>query len=143
MNHYKIVVVACLSSFLWACSTKPISTTPTTESTTPTTESTTPIIKPTESINNTVKRSAAVDSLLSLAEQQESNANLQGATRTLERAIRISPRNPEVYLRLAELNYRQGKNAQAESFAEKALSFNPNNALSEQAELLLEKIASD
>lgn len=145
MHHYKIVVVACLSSFLWACSTKPFVTTPATESTTPTTESTTPspISKPTDGINNTVKGSAAVDSLLSLAEQQESNGNLQGATRTLERAIRISPRNPEIYLRLAELNYRQGKNAQAESFAEKALSLNPNNALSEQAELLLEKLASE
>lgn len=138
MNHYKIAVVVCLSSFLWACSTKPV-TSPTTQPTTPSSPS-----NPTTSgTDNTVKGSSALRSLLNLAEQQESNGNLQGATATLERAIRISPRNPEIYLRLAELNYRQGKKAQAESFAEKALSLNPNNALTEQAEILLEKLASE
>ncbi len=133
MNHYKIAVV-CLSSFLWACSTKPFTTTPTA----PTTPS--PVSNPADGIDNTVKGSAALDSLFSLAEQQESNGNLRGATGILERAIRISPRNPEIYLRLAELNYRQGKNAQAQSFAEKALSLNPNKALMDQAELLLKKL---
>lgn len=136
MNHYKIAVV-CLSSFLWACSTKPI-TSPTTTPTTPSSVST-----PTDGIDKTVKGSAALDSLFSLAEQQESKGNLRGATGILERAIRISPRNPEIYLRLAGLNYRQGKNAQAQSFAEKALSLNPNKAFTEQAELLLEKVASE
>jgi len=139
MNHYKIVVVACLSSFLWACSTQPVVKKPVTS---PTTSPTTPSSS-SNSTDNTVKGNSALSSLLNLAEQQESNGNLQGATRTLERAIRISPRNPEIYLRLAELNYRQGKNAQAESFAEKALSLNPNNTLTEQAEILLEKLASE
>ncbi|MDN2662683.1 tetratricopeptide repeat protein [Psychromonas sp. 14N.309.X.WAT.B.A12] len=134
MNHYKIAVV-CLSSFLWACSTKPTVTAPVTDPTTPSSINTS-----TGKSDNTVNRSSALNSLLSLAEQQESQGNLQGATRTLERAIRISPRTPEVYLKLAELNYRQGKNAQAESFAEKALSFNPNDMITEQAELLLEKL---
>jgi cytochrome c-type biogenesis protein CcmH/NrfG len=146
MNHYKIAVVVCLSSFLWACSTQPVVTKPdTTPVTTPKTQPTTPSSTsyPTSGADNTVKGSSALSSLLNLAEQQESNGNLQGATATLERAIRISPRNPEIYLRLAELNYRQGKKAQAESFAEKALSLNPNNALTDQAELLLEKLASE
>jgi len=133
MNYYKIVVV-CLSSFLWACSTKPI-TSPATQPTTPSSIST-----PSDGIDNAVKGSAALDSLFSLAEQQESKGNLRGATGILERAIRISPRNPEIYLRLAELNYRQGKNAQAHSFAEKALSLNPNKTLTDQAELLLKKL---
>tara|TARA_R110001592_G_scaffold102759_2_gene289858 strand:- start:1831 stop:2241 length:411 start_codon:yes stop_codon:yes gene_type:complete len=135
MNQYKIVVVACLSSFLWACSTKPVVTTPTTQPTTPSSTN-----NPTGGIDNTVKGSSALSSLLSLAEQQENNGNLQGATGTLERAVRISPRNPEIYLRLAELNYRQGKNAQAQSFAEKTLSLNANKALTKQAELLLESL---
>ena len=136
MNHYKIITIVCCSCFLFACSIKPVDTT--TEPTTPGSIST-----PTDTTNNTVKGSAALNSLLSLAEQQESNGNLRAATGTLERAVRISPRNPEAYLRLAELNYRQGKSAQAESFAEKALSLNPNNTLTEQAELLLEKLASE
>ena len=142
MNHYKIVTVVCLSSFLWACSTKPVTTTP---GSAPVTDPTTPssISNPTDGAENTVKGSSALNSLLSLAERQESEGNLRGAKGTLGRAIRISPRNPEAYLRLAELNYRDGKNAQAQSFAEKALSLNPNKALTEQAELLLEKVASE
>jgi len=132
MNHYKIAIV-CLSSFLWACSTQP--TAPVTD---PATSSTINTSK--NSTDNSVKRSSALSSLLSLSEQQENSGNLQGATRSLERAIRISPRNPEVYLRLAELNERQGKTAQAQSFAEKALSLNPNSALTDQAEALLEKL---
>jgi len=142
MNHYKIVTVVCLSSFLWACSTKPLTTTP---ATAPVTDPTTPssISTPSEGTDNTVKGSSALNSLLSLAERQENDGNLRGAKSTLGRAIRISPRNPETYLRLAELNYREGKNAQAQSFAEKALSLNPNNALTDQAELLLEKLASE
>jgi len=138
MNYYKIVVVTCLSSFLWACSTKPNVTAPVIEATKPS-----PIAKPTGSTDNTVKTSSALNSLLNLAKQQESNGNLQAATATLERAARISPRNPEVYLQLAELNYRQGKNAQAQSFAEKALSLDAGNTITEQAEILLDKIASE
>jgi Tfp pilus assembly protein PilF len=137
MNHYKIAVV-CLSSFLWACSTQPTANAPVTDPTTSGTNSTS-----TGSTENTVKGSSALNSLLSLAAQQEKDGNLQGATSTLGRAIRISPRNPDIYLQLAELNYRQGKNAQAQSFAEKALSFNPNDAITEQAESLLEKLESE
>ena len=137
MNYYKIAIIAGLSCFLVACSTKPITTAP--ETTEPTTPSS--IINPTGGIDNTVKGNSALGSLLTLAELQENKGNLQGATRLLERAIRISPRNPEIYLRLAELSYRQGKNGQAQSFAEKALSLNPNQALTQQAELLLENIS--
>lgn len=139
MKYYKIVTVVCLSSFLWACSTKPVTTTP---STAPVTDPTTPssTSNPTGGIDNTVKGKSALNSLLNLAEQQESNGNLRGARGTLGRAIRISPRNPEIYLRLAELSYREGKNAQAQSFAEKALSLNPNKALTGQAESLLENL---
>ncbi|TEW48295.1 tetratricopeptide repeat protein [Psychromonas algicola] len=137
MNYYKIAIVAGLSCFLVACSTKPITTAP--EKTEPTAPSS--ILNPTDGIDNTVKGNSALGSLLTLAELQENKGNLQGATRLLERAIRISPRNPEIYLRLAELSYRQGKNGQAQSFAEKALSLNPNQSLTQQAELLLEKIS--
>lgn len=137
MNYYKIAIVAGLSCFLVACSTKPITTAP--EKTEPTTPSS--IINPTGGIDNTVKGNSALGSLLTLAELQENKGNLQGATRLLERAIRISPRNPEIYLRLAELSYRQGKNGQAQSFAEKALSLNPNQVLTQQAELLLDNIS--
>lgn len=137
MNYYKIAIVAGLSCFLVACSTKPITTAP--EKTEPTAPSS--ILNPTGGIDNTVKGNSALGSLLTLAELQENKGNLQGATRLLERAIRISPRNPEIYLRLAELSYRQGKNGQAQSFAEKALSLNPNQVLTQQAELLLDNIS--
>lgn len=136
MNNYKKITIACCSCFLFACSVQPVDTTPT-ESTTPSTISD---ATETDTTNNTVKGNSALNSLLSLAEQQENSGNLQAATGALERAVRISPRYPETYLRLAELNYRQGKTAQAQSFAEKALSLNPNQALTEQAESLLQKL---
>lgn len=135
MNHYNTVTFAFLSCFLVACSTQTIVTSPA-ESTTPKVPSS--ILNPTGGVDNSVKGSSALGALLSLAEQQESKGNVQGATRILERAIRISPRNPEIYLRLAELSYRQGKYVQAQSFAEKTLSLNPSQALAEQAEVLLQ-----
>ena len=138
MNQYKKIVVCCLSCFLVACSVKP-DVTPIDDAVIVPSS----IVNPTGGIDKSVKGNSALGSLLGIAQQQESKGNLQGAAVILERAIRIAPRNPETYLRLAELNYRQGKYGQAQSFAEKSLSLNANQRLTEQAEQLLEKISNE
>ncbi len=50
------------------------------------------------------------------------------AASTLERALRIAPDNPMLWLRLAEVNEQQGNKAQAASMARKAMRLAPNDA---------------
>lgn len=50
------------------------------------------------------------------------------AASTLERALRIAPDNPMLWLRLAEVNEQQGNKAQAASMAKKAIGLAPGDA---------------
>lgn len=90
--------------------------------------------------NETSSASSAVVSLLQRAQQQQENGNVVGAVSSLERAIRISPRYPESYYRLAEIYYKQGKNNQARSLAEKALSLGASGELQTKSQSLINKI---
>lgn len=61
--------------------------------------------------------------LLTTAQQQQGNGDLNGAAASLERAQRIAPREPQVLYRLAEVRLAQGDAAQAEQFARRALTY--------------------
>lgn len=61
--------------------------------------------------------------LLTAAQQQQGNGDLNGAASSLERAQRIAPREPQVLYRLAEVRLAQGDAAQAEQFARRGLSY--------------------
>tara|TARA_R110002124_G_scaffold73305_2_gene196809 strand:- start:581 stop:1255 length:675 start_codon:yes stop_codon:yes gene_type:complete len=61
--------------------------------------------------------------LLTTARQQESNGDLNGANASLERAMRIAPREPQVLYRLAQVRLGQGDAAQAEQLARRGLSY--------------------
>lgn len=61
--------------------------------------------------------------LLTTARQQESNGDLNGANASLERAMRIAPREPQVLYRLAQVRLGQGDAAQAEQLAQRGLSY--------------------
>ncbi|WPC05888.1 hypothetical protein SBP02_03745 [Pseudomonas benzenivorans] len=61
--------------------------------------------------------------LLTTAQQQQGNGDLNGAASSLERAQRIAPREPQVLYRLAEVRLAQGDAAQAEQFARRGLSY--------------------
>lgn len=65
----------------------------------------------------------AVLALLTTAQQQQTNGDLNGASSSLERAQRIAPREPQVLYRLAEVHLAQGGAAQAEQFARRGLSY--------------------
>jgi len=61
--------------------------------------------------------------LLTTARQQEGNGDLNGANASLERAMRIAPREPQVLYRLAQVRLGQGDAAQAEQLAQRGLSY--------------------
>lgn len=66
--------------------------------------------------------SKAVGALLKTAEDQERNNDLNGAVGTLERALRIEPRNAHLWYRLANLRYTQGRYDLATDLASKSLT---------------------
>lgn len=67
--------------------------------------------------------SGPVLALLTSARQQESSGDLNSASASLERALRIAPREPQVLYRLAQVRLDQGDAAQAEQLARRGLSY--------------------
>jgi hypothetical protein len=61
--------------------------------------------------------------LLTTAQQQQSNGDLNGASSSLERAQRIAPSEPQVLYRLAQVRLAQGDAAQAEQVAQRGLTY--------------------
>lgn len=61
--------------------------------------------------------------LLTTAREQEGRGDLGSASASLERAMRIAPREPQVLYRLAQVRLRQGDAAQAEQLAQRGLSY--------------------
>lgn len=62
----------------------------------------------------------AVQVLMARSEDQLRDGELAGAAASLERAIRIAPRDPEPWHRLARVRERQGQYGQAEDLASKS-----------------------
>lgn len=67
-------------------------------------------------------QSPAVVALLESARSDSRGGNLRLAQSRLERALRIAPRDPEVYIQLADVQRRQGQFLQAEQVALKGVS---------------------
>jgi hypothetical protein len=70
---------------------------------------------------------AAVVALLDHAEQQANSGDLPAAALTLERAIRIDPRNPILWHHLATVRLAEGNPRQAEEMAKKSNSLAAGN----------------
>jgi len=64
--------------------------------------------------------SPAVSALASAANQNSKSGDIEAATTTIERAIRIEPRNGTLYYKLALLKLKQSKPRLAEDLATKA-----------------------
>jgi len=64
----------------------------------------------------------AAVALLNTAEYQSSNGRLNAAQASLERALRISPKDPEVYRSLGEVHRRLGEYVQAEQMLLKGIA---------------------
>jgi predicted Zn-dependent protease len=67
-----------------------------------------------------IKGSVPVKALLRQADAQRAAGDLVSAAATLERGVRIEPRNPYLWNRLARIRLEQGQFSQAESLAAKS-----------------------
>ena len=72
--------------------------------------------------------SPAVNALASAANQSSKSGDIEAATTTIERAIRIEPRNATLYYKLAVFRLKQSKPKLAEDLAKKALLLATNDA---------------
>jgi len=75
-----------------------------------------------EEMGATQDTGRAVSTLLVKVEIQESQAHWERAAALLERALRIEPRNAQLWHRLAKIRLQQGRYAMAESLAQKSNS---------------------
>jgi predicted Zn-dependent protease len=75
-----------------------------------------------------VSDNSAVLALVAQADTDAGAGRLVSAAATVERALRIEPRNPRLWLKLARLRLAQGQPEQAEHLAERALSWSGDDA---------------
>ena len=90
--------------------------------------------------NTVVKKpmSPAVLALVSEAESSSRSGDLESAVVTIERALRIDPRNPTLTYKLAALRLKQSKPRLAEDLAKKAALLSANDkALKKKSWLLI------
>ncbi|OUS30232.1 hypothetical protein A9Q99_07095 [Gammaproteobacteria bacterium 45_16_T64] len=69
----------------------------------------------------------AVDNLILKGDQLRRGGRLSEAAATLERALRLAPRSPDVYVALSRVKLDAGQYGAAKQFAQKALSLFPEN----------------
>ena len=69
------------------------------------------------------KETVAIAGLMDSARAEAASGNLTGAAASLERALRIEPRNPRLWQELARVRLKQGQFAQAESVAARSNSW--------------------
>lgn len=69
------------------------------------------------------KENIAIAGLMDTARADAAAGNLTGAAASLERALRIEPRNPRLWHELARVRLKQGQYAQAESVAARSNSW--------------------
>jgi tetratricopeptide (TPR) repeat protein len=86
---------------------------------------------PQQTISDTsagVNQQPAIVALLDQAELQANAGELESAAASLERAIRIDPRNAVLWYHLATVRFAQGESPQAEQLAVKSNSLASGNA---------------
>jgi len=95
-------------------------------------------LTPFQPIEATVPLSPVVGALVSAANQNSSAGDLDSAAASIERAIRIEPRNATLFYKLAVLRLQQSKPNLAEDLAKKsALLASTNNTLKKHCWLLI------
>lgn len=95
-------------------------------------------LTPFEPIEATVPLSPAVGALVSAANQNSKAGDMDSAAASIERAIRIEPRNATLFYKLALLRLKQSKPHLAEDLAKKsALLASTDNTLKKHCWLLI------
>jgi tetratricopeptide (TPR) repeat protein len=88
----------------------------------------------------TFRLGAAAQSLVAQSHAQVANNDLDGAAGTLDRAIRIEPRNPLLWIELAKVRLAQKEARQAEGYGRKALALATGDR---HAQSLASKVIAD
>ena len=70
---------------------------------------------------------AAVVALLESAREAEKVRQYARAAAVLERALKVEPRNPWLWHRLAAIRYRQGRHPEAEALSRRSMSLSPGD----------------
>jgi Tfp pilus assembly protein PilF len=131
LNYYKACQSLGLALMLSACAqpyySPPVQEAPgTTSSPIPVEESeAVPVVTP-ESLQRhvePVQENPAVLALLDQANHEQMAGDFDAAVATVERALRIEPRNPRAYYQLALVRYRQDRTALASQLLLKGLSY--------------------
>ena len=73
------------------------------------------------------KLPAVIKRLMDLADEQYHQSKMSDSIVTLERAIRIKPRYPEIWSRMAAVYAHLGKMSEAKQYAERSNSYIKNN----------------
>lgn len=107
---------------------KPLISAPRQESLPPPPPPPPPPLPPFEPLDSFAPLSPAVGALALAANQNTQSGNIGSATTTIERAIRIEPRNATLYYKLALLRLKQSKPRLAEDLAKKAALLASNDA---------------
>jgi Tfp pilus assembly protein PilF len=86
------------------------------------------------------RESVAVAGLMERARADTSAGRLSNAAASLERALRIEPRNPRLWHELGKVRLKQGQYAQAESMAARSNSWaGSDSVLREENQRLIEQ----
>jgi Tfp pilus assembly protein PilF len=86
------------------------------------------------------RESVAIAGLMQSARADASAGRLSNAAASLERALRIEPRNPRLWHELAKVRLKQGQYAQAESMAARSNAWAGNDSgLREDNQRLIEE----
>lgn len=97
-----------------------------------------PALETLKSFQPSTPLSPAVGSLFASAEKSSYSGSLDNAAASIERAIRIEPRNPTLLYKLAEIRIKQSKPRLAEDLTKKALLLSgKDNRLKKQCWLLI------
>lgn len=90
----------------------------------------------------TRRSSPAATTLIEQSRQMQASGQSAQAAATLERALRIEPNDPSVWLELARLRYKQADWRQAEQFARRAESLAGSDAAlsAEAVELIADSL---
>lgn len=82
-------------------------------------------VAPSRSVEPPPSRSSAVETLAQASSDAVAAGDLRTAAAQLERALRIAPRDAELWLALAKVRFRQGDAAQAEQMGLRAVQLAP------------------
>lgn len=132
-QYLPLILISAIALFMHGCATHPAKQSEPQKPKLTVTETQAPQIRAYRAAEKhavvVAKPNRSVILLTERATTQQLNGNLQGATKTLQRAIRIAPKNASVWHQLAKVRFAQNHYQQAEQLAIKSNTLAQQNPL--------------